>query len=72
MPQMRQVLPHLCDCGASGYVILEEDDVRERMEGGANPKIVAIRGQFLLKDGIISCSECGKSDAKRPLRREAN
>ena len=57
--RIRRELPLVCACGARGYMTLEEDDIHERMEGGANPKTVAARGQVRLENDVLRCTECG-------------
>jgi hypothetical protein len=52
-------LPRTCDCGARGQITFEEDDIRERKEGGANTVAVAASGPFqLTESGQIKCLNC--------------
>jgi hypothetical protein len=53
------VLPRTCDCGARGQITFEEDDIRDRKEGGANPVAVATTDPFELNEsGQIRCLNC--------------
>lgn len=61
--RIRTSIPLVCDCGARGSAILEEDNTPDRMEGGANPEWVEVTGLFALRSDQIVCVRCGRNYA---------
>jgi hypothetical protein len=53
---MRRATLRVCECGAQGYIVLDEGGVQP----GGKPKIAAVRGELNVKDGVVFCSRCGK------------
>lgn len=52
-------LPRTCDCGARGQITFKENDIRDGIEGGANPIAVAATNPFrLTESGEIQCLNC--------------
>lgn len=58
--RIRHRLPLTCDCGAKGWLVSEEDDVPERMEGAVNYAVVRVEGPFRQDGTRFICIHCGK------------